>query len=86
MTGWASLVVFKPDGRKVVVAHRGGESPRPSAGARAAQCLRAVARREQLQLAYRTWVADGRPTAGPSMTRLQLTANAHMLAQLCASL
>jgi hypothetical protein len=49
-------------------------------------CLRAVERREQLQLAYRTWVAAGRPRYGRELDRLTWAAHAHMQAAMYAGL
>lgn len=57
-----------------------------AAGARDLLCLRAAERREQLQLAYRTWVAGGRRQYGDSFNRLTWAAEAHRDACMCAGL
>ena len=56
----------------------GVETPSPVDYLRAAEC------REQLQLAYATWLARGRPGYGDAFIRLQWAAGAHMRAALHA--
>lgn len=53
---------------------------------RSVACLGAAERREQLQLACRTWVAAGRPRYGRELDRLTWAAGAHMQAQMAAGL
>jgi hypothetical protein len=55
-----------------------GDAPQP------VDYLRAVEAREQLQRAYATWRAQGRPACGEAFIRLQWAAGAHMRAALQA--